>query len=208
MPPDSPESGAARSGLVEPDDFLYGDVNRDGSVTQEDAVLAYQFFVGREPLSASQQKAADVDGDGRVGPADVLLIEKKADGVIGTFPVEKEEEPEAMNELRKEASVLLARLAREEQATDPDTARGRVLSEAVTEAEAASRLVENEDTLGEAEGKIREARALFEKSKKKPATGEDGLSGSGSLVEGVDDLTVVLGVGIAASGVIALYRSS
>ena len=47
-----------------------GDLNRDGAVTAEDAVIALQMAVGAVPAVL----AADMDGDGGVTSLDALII--------------------------------------------------------------------------------------------------------------------------------------
>jgi hypothetical protein len=55
-----------------------GDVNGDGFVTLTDAVIALKGLVGQGP--AWVNKGADVNGDGRIGMAEVLYILQKAAG--------------------------------------------------------------------------------------------------------------------------------
>ena len=51
-----------------------GDVNRDGSITPEDAMLVLQWYVGIIELTKAQLLAADVNRDGVVDPIDSSLI--------------------------------------------------------------------------------------------------------------------------------------
>jgi hypothetical protein len=54
-------------------DVLPGDINTDGVVDLQDAVLALQVISGPEPLAAGC-RYADVDGDGRIGLSEVVFI--------------------------------------------------------------------------------------------------------------------------------------
>ena len=47
-------------------DVLYGDIDGNGRIDNFDAVLAFNYYVGSEKLTADQIKAADVDGNERV----------------------------------------------------------------------------------------------------------------------------------------------
>lgn len=51
-----------------------GDVDKDGSVTVEDAVLILRYSAGLETLSASQLVSADVTYDGIVNSVDALRV--------------------------------------------------------------------------------------------------------------------------------------
>ena len=62
--------------------ILMGDVNQDGSVTQEDVVLLNKAILGKTTLTEAQNRAADVDGDGRIDSIDSLNISKYVSGVI------------------------------------------------------------------------------------------------------------------------------
>ena len=73
----------------EDSDIMYGDVNGDGKVNTEDALLALKAAVGITKLSEAQTLAGDVSGDGRVTTEDALLILKHAVGIIKIFPVEQ-----------------------------------------------------------------------------------------------------------------------
>ena len=62
--------------------ILMGDVNLDGSVTQEDAELVNRAVLGKTTLNTTQQRAADVNGNGTVDATDSLNILKYVNGVI------------------------------------------------------------------------------------------------------------------------------
>ena len=56
---------------AEPEEtFLAGDVDGDGVVTAEDAMLILRRVVGLETFTERQEKAADMDGDGMITAAD------------------------------------------------------------------------------------------------------------------------------------------
>ncbi|MBR6407330.1 MAG: dockerin type I repeat-containing protein [Clostridia bacterium] len=67
---------------------VYGDINADGRVNTEDALMALKAAVGIIKLDADQTVAADVNADGRVNTEDALLILKYAVGIIKVFPCE------------------------------------------------------------------------------------------------------------------------
>lgn len=66
-----------------------GDVNGDGNVTVNDALLALQAAVGKITFTEDQVKAGDVDGSGSIAVSDALLILQRAVDKIPNFPVEK-----------------------------------------------------------------------------------------------------------------------
>jgi len=51
-----------------------GDVNRDGTISPEDAIMLLQWYVGLVDLTKAQLLAADVNRDGVVDPIDSSLI--------------------------------------------------------------------------------------------------------------------------------------
>lgn len=65
-----------------------GDVNRDGEVTLDDALLAMRYVLGLAELTDEQLALADVNGDGEVSMLDALMILRKTMGIIDSFPVE------------------------------------------------------------------------------------------------------------------------
>ena len=68
-------------------DVVYGDLNDDGEVTVDDALLALQGAVGKIELTDAQIEAADVDGEAGVGVSDALAILQKAVGKVETLPL-------------------------------------------------------------------------------------------------------------------------
>ena len=68
-------------------DVVYGDLNGDGNVTVDDALLALQGAVGKIELTDAQIEAADVDGEAGVGVSDALAILQKAVGKVETLPL-------------------------------------------------------------------------------------------------------------------------
>ncbi len=65
-----------------------GDINNDGRVNIQDAVLVIQSILGYESLTADQRERADVDGNGRIDVNDANLIIQMTLGHISRFPVE------------------------------------------------------------------------------------------------------------------------
>lgn len=63
-----------------------GDVDGDGLVTHNDAVMIAQSLVGLVTLTDEQKRRADVNGDGEVTIADSIMIEKLVTGQIDRFP--------------------------------------------------------------------------------------------------------------------------
>ena len=57
-------------------DYVLGDVNKDGQITEEDANMCLQFSTGNIALTEQQFKAADVDKNGEVDARDSLRIKK------------------------------------------------------------------------------------------------------------------------------------
>jgi Fe-S cluster biogenesis protein NfuA len=62
---------------VTADFSVKGDVNSDGAVNLTDAILAFQTIAAMTPAQAVN-KGADVDGDGKIGLAEVIYILQKA----------------------------------------------------------------------------------------------------------------------------------
>ena len=63
----------------------YGDVNEDGKVNTEDALLVLQDVAGNKKLTDLQKNIADVDGDGKITQIDAQLILKKTVKLLKKF---------------------------------------------------------------------------------------------------------------------------
>ena len=66
---------------------IYGDVNGDGEVTVDDALVVLQGAVGKIQLSDAQKLAGDVDGEAGIGVSDALAVLQKAVGKVETLPL-------------------------------------------------------------------------------------------------------------------------
>ena len=66
-----------------------GDINRDGNLDDLDIIYANAFIDGSFTPSDIDLSQADVNGDGKITSDDKELIEKKIDGTIPGFPIEK-----------------------------------------------------------------------------------------------------------------------
>lgn len=62
--------------FVEGTQYFYGDVNMDGTVDAEDAVLIQEYIVNAATLTDMQKKVADVTKDGEITTDDVLEINR------------------------------------------------------------------------------------------------------------------------------------
>lgn len=214
---------ASQSGLAQNDGVKYGDIDGSGTVTATDALMAQKAFLGQIELNDRQKRAADVNGDGMVDATDALLIEKYALGEIDKFPIEKEErEPQRLRNLRADIASLQTQIAKLRPFDELPPWRRKRLVKAVNLADEANILVEDESKFTEAKTKYDEALRIF-KDDQPPedgqgnggsSTGSGESNGSGSsgdsnqMVAGVDDTTLVLGAGVAATGLIALAASS
>lgn len=69
-------------------DFTYGDVNHDGKIDANDALLVLQFSVGTIGLDSRAVRAGSVAGFGRCNATSALYILRKAVGKIQRFPIE------------------------------------------------------------------------------------------------------------------------
>ena len=68
---------------------LFGDVNLDGTVTAEDALLAMRYAMGLAELTEEQLYQMEVNGNGAYDLVDATLILRYAMGIIDHFPVEE-----------------------------------------------------------------------------------------------------------------------
>ena len=66
---------------------VYGDVNNDGKVTVDDALVVLQGAVGKIQLNDAQKLAGDVDGEAGIGVSDALAVLQKAVGKVETLPL-------------------------------------------------------------------------------------------------------------------------
>ncbi|MDO4568188.1 MAG: S8 family serine peptidase [Clostridia bacterium] len=66
-------------------DGLVGDINGDGDVGSDDALMALRASAGLITLDADQIARGDVNGDGSIGTDDALLIMRYALGLIDTL---------------------------------------------------------------------------------------------------------------------------
>lgn len=69
--------------IVSGADGVPGDVDLDGKVTAEDALLALRASAGIDKLNAQQTKLADVTYDGKINSVDALRILLYTSGSIG-----------------------------------------------------------------------------------------------------------------------------
>ena len=70
-------------------EVYYGDVNKDGAINANDALLALQHSVSLTTLDNDRFQRADVSGDKAVNANDALLILQYSVKIIEVFPVEK-----------------------------------------------------------------------------------------------------------------------
>ena len=80
--------GTSNSNVVSNNIIIWGDVNGDGVVTQDDATLLDSYNLGNIS-SIPNELAADVNGDGSITTADVALINAYALNRIDKFPVQE-----------------------------------------------------------------------------------------------------------------------
>ncbi len=66
--------------------LIHGDVDGDGQVTVQDAIMVLRYIVGMVYLNQDQMLRADVDGDGQVNVNDAILILRYIVGIIESFP--------------------------------------------------------------------------------------------------------------------------
>ena len=72
-----------------PEQAVWGDVNGDGTLGEDDITTVIEYYRGAAQLTEEQVRLADVDGDGEAGFYDIVLMIRRYNGWIDTFPVEK-----------------------------------------------------------------------------------------------------------------------
>lgn len=80
------DPGKIGTSVVNVSAVLYGDLNGDGKITVQDAILLLRSIVGLTKLTPAEKTAADVDGSGAVNVADAVLILRYIVGLISSFP--------------------------------------------------------------------------------------------------------------------------
>lgn len=70
---------------IEKLEFILGDVDCDGQITNEDSILVTRYLARLESLTQLQIKSADVNGDGEINIGDAVLIKMYVSGNINTF---------------------------------------------------------------------------------------------------------------------------
>lgn len=73
--------------LTTSDNYIMGDINKDGKVNSTDARLALRYAAKLETPTAEQFALADVNGDAKVNSTDAQLINKYAAKLITQFPL-------------------------------------------------------------------------------------------------------------------------
>ena len=69
-------------------DIIYGDVNKDGSVSTTDATMVTRWAGGNTATALGNILAADVNGDAYLTTTDATLITRRAGGNTAFFPIE------------------------------------------------------------------------------------------------------------------------
>ncbi len=67
---------------------MYGDLDENGRITAQDAILTMQIFKRTISPTERQEIAGDVDGNGRITAQDAILIMQHFKRTISSFPVE------------------------------------------------------------------------------------------------------------------------
>lgn len=71
--PDNPDDPASQGGDIQTEDYLTGDVNRDGKVTMADAVATLNYYLQWTAASSDDAKY-DVNHDGKITVADAVDV--------------------------------------------------------------------------------------------------------------------------------------
>lgn len=80
-------SAADLTTLTLPEVVLYGDLNGDGEISVDDAVLLAMYCNGQKMLTDEQLACADLNGDGKISLIDAALLIQYCNGLIDSFPV-------------------------------------------------------------------------------------------------------------------------
>ena len=69
--------------------ILYGDINEDGKIDEDDYLLLYRHSMAPDtyPISDTAKIAGDLNGDGELNIDDALILKKYIDGEISTIPL-------------------------------------------------------------------------------------------------------------------------
>ena len=69
--------------------ILYGDINEDGKIDEDDYLLLYRHSMTPDiyPISDTAKIAGDLNGDGELNIDDALILKKYIDGEISTIPL-------------------------------------------------------------------------------------------------------------------------
>ncbi len=87
-------TAVASESAVASENYVYGDVNGDGSINTTDAALCRMYILGMIDSFPSEHgdKAADLDGNGTVNSIDFSLLKQYLLGIIDKFPAEPDSE--------------------------------------------------------------------------------------------------------------------
>ena len=72
-----------------PVQIVYGDIDNNGNVSVDDALLALQYSVDKIKFTDDQITRGDVDDDSKVDASDALLILQHSVDKIKKFPIEE-----------------------------------------------------------------------------------------------------------------------
>ena len=69
--------------------ILYGDINEDGKIDEDDYLLLYRHSMTPDtyPISDTAKIAGDLNGDGELNIDDAIILKKYVDGEISTIPL-------------------------------------------------------------------------------------------------------------------------
>ena len=81
------------------ENLKFGDVNSDGKISSEDALLILEYATLIRDLDDEQKLLADVSDDGTINSYDALMVLEYSVGIINSFPAEKVEETLSVEEI-------------------------------------------------------------------------------------------------------------